>query len=240
MIDPSVRAQSLGTNLRGNPRINQPGLNDMNLSRGNWNMNSLNQHLNKNRSPTPGMRNDVVPKGYKVGGLQQFDKPQTELYQRLLEYLGPDSFIAQLAQGNPELFNDIEAPAMQQFSELQGNIASRFSQGGGQGSLGGRKSSGFQNQQSSAASNFAQQLQAQRQGLQRQAQDDLMRYSHAMLAERPYEKGLFAKPGKEGGGSNLWKGLAGGLAGGAAGFFTGGGAGALPGALAGYNFGSNI
>lgn len=240
MIDPSVRSQSLGTNLRGNPRTDPMAGMDINPSRGNWNMNMLKQHLKKNRSPAPGMKNDMAPKGYKVGGLQQFDKPQTELYQRLFDYLGPDSYLAQLAQGNPELFAEIEAPALQQFSELQGGIASRFSQGGGQGSLSGRKSSGFQNTQTSAASNFAQQLQAQRQGLQRQAQDDLMRFSHAMMAERPFEKGLFAKPGKEGGGSSLWKGLAGGLAGGAAGFFAGGGAGALPGAMAGYNFGSNI
>ena len=53
----------------------------------------------------------------------------------------------------------MEAPALKQFSGLQGNLASRFS---GMGS-GARRSSGFQNTSNQAASDFAQQLQANKQ-----------------------------------------------------------------------------
>ncbi len=79
---------------------------------------------------------------------------------------------------------------MQQFSELQGNMSSRFS---GMGGLGARKSSGFQNTSNQAASQFAQQLQSQRQSLQQQAIKDLHGMSQDLLGNRPYEQMLMEK-----------------------------------------------
>lgn len=115
-----------------------------------------------------------------------FTPQMMQHFEELFQHLGPDSFLAKLMQGDPELFQQLEAPAMRQFSEMQGNIASRF---GGSGALGGgRKSSGFQNIQNQAASDFAQQLQGQRLGLQRQAYSDLFDYSNKLLQQRPYER----------------------------------------------------
>jgi len=84
----------------------------------------------------------------------------------------------------------MEAPALRQFSGLQSNLASRFS---GMGGLGARRSSGFQNTMNSAASNFAQELQANRQNLQRQALQDLMGFSNSLLGQRPQENVLVEK-----------------------------------------------
>jgi hypothetical protein len=104
--------------------------------------------------------------------------------------------LSRLAGGDQELFGEIEAPALRQFNQLQGNIASRFSGGLGQGGFGARRSSGFQNAMSSEASNLAQSLQAQRQDLQRQAIRDLMSLSNTLLNQRPFQRFLTQKQQK--------------------------------------------
>jgi hypothetical protein len=58
---------------------------------------------------------------------------------------------------------------------------------------GARHSSGFQNTANQATSDFAQQLQSQRLGLQRQAMQDLMGMSESLLGQRPYERFLTKK-----------------------------------------------
>jgi hypothetical protein len=126
------------------------------------------------------------PEGYQQGKIQQFDKRQTQLYNQNFEHLGPDSYLSRLAGGDESLYADMEAPALRQFSELQGGIASRFS---GQG-MGGRRSSGFQNTMSAANSDFAQQLQSNRQSLRSQAIKDLMGMSNDLLNQRPSENYL--------------------------------------------------
>src|SRR5260221_8262625 len=85
----------------------------------------------------------------------------------------------------------MEEPALRQFSQLQGGLASRFS---GMGGLGARKSSGFQNTANQFASDFAKDLQGQRQGLQRQALMDLIGMSQSLLGQRPFERTLSEKP----------------------------------------------
>jgi hypothetical protein len=139
--------------------------------------------------------------GVRPTQLQQFTPEQMNLFQSLFSHLGPDSFLSKLAGGDEETFNQIEAPALQQFSGIQGNIASRFS---GMGS-GARKSSGFQNTQNQAASDFAQQLQSQRTGLQSQAIKDLLGMSNELLGQRPYDTGLQQKP------ASFWEQVFGGL-----------------------------
>lgn len=163
----------------------------------------------------------------------QFTPEQLELFQSLFSHLGPDSFLSQLASGDEATFNQIEAPALRQFAELQGGLASRFSMGGGKGSLGSRHSSGFQNAQNQAASNFAQQLQAQRSGLQRQAVQDLMGNAQMLFGQQPF--GLQQKPERQQGG---WGGLIGGGLGALGGALVGGPSGALQGAQLGYGVGS--
>ena len=184
---------------------------------------------------------EKIPKGYSASALQQFTPEQMNLFQQMLGQVGPDSYLSRLAGGDQSLFGEIEAPALKQFSGLQGNIASRFS---GMG-VGGRKSSGFQNTMNSAAQNFAGQLQSNRQALQRQAIQDLHRMSQDLLNQRPFERTLTKKE------ENPWAEIIGKLAGAvpglAASYFGGGSPGsALKGALSifggggsggnGYNF----
>lgn len=136
---------------------------------------------------------EKIPSGYKKGSFQQFTPEQMNLFQQMFGQVGPESYLSKLAGGDQSTFAQTEAPALRQFSELQGNLASRFS---GMGGLGARKSSGFQNTLSSAASNFAQDLQSQRQSLQRQAIMDLMGLSNELLGQRPYDQFLVQKQRK--------------------------------------------
>lgn len=135
-----------------------------------------------------GMGNKI-PKGYQVGRMQQFTPEQLSLFQSLFGHVSPDSYLSRLASGDQSLFEEMEEPALRQFSGIQGNLASRFS---GMG-LGARRSSGFQNTMTQASSDFAQDLQAKRQALQRQAIGDLFNMSNSLLNQRPYEQFLTEK-----------------------------------------------
>lgn len=179
------------------------------------------------RGPTGNIGNKT-PSGTRVGQIAQYTPEQMELYQQSFNQAGPDSYLSKLAAGDQDTFNQMEAPALRQQSALQGNLASRFS---GQG-MGARKSSGFQNAAGQQASDFAMQLQANRQNLQRQAMMDLRGLTGELLNYRPYETFGYEKPKKQG---FDWGGALGGLGGAAAGFFTGGPAGAVTGASMGYN-----
>jgi hypothetical protein len=140
--------------------------------------------------PTGSSMREKRPHGYQKFAMQNFTPEQMQLFQQMFGDVGPDSYLSRLAGGDEELFDEMEAPALRQFSELQGGLASRFS---GMGSFGARNSSGFQNTANAAASNFAQELQANRQGLQRQAQRDIFDMSNLLLNQRPYEQGYVAK-----------------------------------------------
>lgn len=188
--------------------------------------------LNSLRNPYAGMSGmDKIPKGYKAGQLGQFTPEQLELFYSLFPQYGEDSSLYELAMGQPGAYDQMELPALQQFGELQGNLASRFS---GMG-MGGRRSSGFQNQASQAAQQFAQQLAANRYNVQRQAQQDLMGGALNLLNLRPSKRFLSEKkPGFD------WGGALGMGAGAIGGFYTGGPMGALKGASMGYNVGSGL
>lgn len=131
-----------------------------------------------------------LPRGFKAGRLQTFTPEQMQIFQQAFGHLGPGSFLSRLAGGEEGAFEQLEAPALKQFSGLQGNIASRFS---GMGGLGARRSSGFQHTINQAAQDFAEKLQSQRIGLQRQALMDLMGMSESLLSQRPYEQFLIKK-----------------------------------------------
>lgn len=180
-----------------------------------------------------GMTKEKIPSGFKKGTLNNFTPEQMQLFQQLFGHLGPDSFLSKLASGDQGMFDEMEAPALRQFSGLQGNLASRFS---GMGGLGARKSSGFQNTINSAASNFAQQLQSQRQGLQQQALQDLMGLSNQLLGQRPQENFLIQKQQNQSGlGGALGAGL-----GGLGGLLVGGPGASMQGAQLGYGIGSQF
>lgn len=179
-----------------------------------------------------GKMGNKVPSGYKLGQIQQYTPQQMDLHQRGFEYAAPNSYLSRLAGGDQSLFGEIEAPALKQFGALQGQLASRFS---GMG-LGARRGSGHNIAQNSAASDFALQLQSQRQGLQRQAIQDLQGLSSELLGQRPYEQFLSPKHKKQSG----WGGGIGAALGGLGGFFAGGPPSALSGAQLGYGVGSQF
>ena len=140
-----------------------------------------------------------APSGYKQGRMDNFSPEQMELFKQMFSQVSPDSFLSKLAGGDEETFNQMEQPALRQFSGLQGNIASKYS---GQG-MGARRSSGFQNDMTAASSNFAQQLQSQRVGLQRQAMQDLSGMSNQLLQQKPFENYMVQKQ------QNPWADIAG-------------------------------
>lgn len=148
-----------------------------------------------------GSPKDVIPKGFQKGQLSQFSPEQMGLFQSLFSHLMPQGFLSQLASGDESSFEALERPAMRQFQGLQGQLASRFS---GMGS-GARHSSGFQNTINQATSDFAQDLQAQRLGLQRQALQDLFGMSSMLMGQHPTEQFLVPKQ------MPFWKQLLGGL-----------------------------
>lgn len=119
--------------------------------------------------------------GYNT--IPNFTPEMMQLFQSMFGDVGPESFLGRIASGDQGAFDEMEAPAMRQFAGLQGNIASRFS---GMGT-GGRHSSGFQNTMNQASSNFAQDLQSKRMGLQSQAVKDLWGMKESLLGQRPYD-----------------------------------------------------
>ncbi len=172
---------------------------------------------------------DKLPSGMRTGQMANFDPQQMGLYRKGFEQVSPDSYLSKLAGGDQSAYAEMEAPAMRQFSGLQGDIASRFS---GMGS-GARRSSGFQNSMGAAASNFAQELASQRQQLRRQAMMDLSSMSQQLLQQRPYERFAYEKQKKQ----SPWGGLAGAAVGGIAGLAVGNPA---LGASLGYGIGNSM
>jgi hypothetical protein len=135
-----------------------------------------------------------IPKGYELGKIQQFTPEQMKLFQSMFGQLSPESYLGRLAAGDEGIFQDIEAPALRQLGQAQGALASRFS-GAAPGEISGRRGSGFMNAQSGMTGSFLEGLQAQRQGLQRQATQDLWGMSNQLLNQRPQEKFLAKKGG---------------------------------------------
>jgi len=175
------------------------------------------------------MGTNHIPQGYQAGQLQQFTPEQMDLFKSLFGQVGGNSQLSKLAGGDQSQFEQLEAPALKQFGQLQAGLASRYS---GMGT-GARKSSGFQQAQSSAASDFAEKLSSNRMNLQRQALQDLFGMSSNLMNQRPYENYLIRNAPEE---KPMWQQLLGGalpiagagvgaLAGGPMGAYIGGGIG---------------
>lgn len=171
-------------------------------------------------------------KGYNIGQIQNMTPEQMQIMQQMGDQVGPNSYLARMAGGDQSMYEEMEAPAMKQFSALQGQMGSRFS-GMGQG---GRNSSGFQNSMNQAGSDFAGQLQSQRLELRNKALKDLMGMSSDLLDKKPYETTYTQKDPKTGGWGGAMSGAAsgasagsmfgpwgtaiGGIAGGVGGYFS--------------------
>ncbi len=166
----------------------------------------------------------------------RFDQGQTDAYQQAQALSGPDSFTAKMAQGDPSFFEKMEAPALSQFGQLQGNIASRFS---GMGGMGARNTGGFQNTMSAAGSDLAQQLQGNRVSYQQNAVKQLMEMYHSLMNENPYDQFLM-NPAKK---RKWWESLLGigaPIAGAVGGGIIGGPMGAAAGGGLGSSFANSI
>lgn len=137
-----------------------------------------------------GFGKDKIPKGFRGGQLQQFTPQQMQLFQSMFSHVQPGSFLNRLAGGDEGMFEQMEAPAWKALERSQGQLASRFS---GMG-IGGQRSSGFRNTQGQLSSDFAQQLQSNRIGLQKQALQDLFGLGQGLLSQRPHERFLVEKP----------------------------------------------
>lgn len=151
--------------------------------------------------------------GIKSATMQQFTPEQMQLFQQMFGHLGPESFLGKLASGDQSAYQQMEAPAWRDFQSAQGNVASRFS-GMGQGAT---RSSGFKNTMGQMGSDFAQNLQANRLGIQNQALKDLMNMSNQLMGQRPYENFMWQKQKKPGFLETILGGIAPGLGYGAAG-----------------------
>lgn len=144
---------------------------------------------------------------------RQFGMGSNENISKMLQQLG-----GLAGGGDEETWRQLEAPALRQFGELQGGLASRFS---GMGT-GARKSSGFQNTMGGAAADLSERLQGQRLGYQRDAQDRLMELYNSLMGEDMFETSLIPKKKKwwETGLEGL-SGIGGNAAGTLGGYYTG-------------------
>lgn len=176
-----------------------------------------------------GRSGSKIPSGYKQFQVQKFTPEMMKQYQQLFSHVSPDSYLGRLAGGDQSAFEEMEAPAMRQFSALQGNIGSRFA-GMGQGGI---KSSGFKNTMNTAANQFAQDLASKRMEHRRNAIKDLMGFSEMLMGQQPYETGLVEKPQKQSGWNAFAGGVGGAIPGAITGFLTGGPPGAVAGAATG-------
>lgn len=126
-----------------------------------------------------GMSSGLTGTGLKQISLPNMSPQKQNLYQQVMGGASPGinssvGYLSKLAGGDMSALAPMEDRAMKEFSGLQGNLASRFSGGFGGGGSGLRKSSGFQNEMGSQATDFASRLAEQRSNLQSNAVSKLM------------------------------------------------------------------
>lgn len=170
-------------------------------------------------------RGDNVPKGFRAGEVQQFDKQQTGLYNQRSNDIGPSSYLNRLASGDESAYSEMENPAYQQFQDQINGLGSRF---GGFDQGGGRNVS-------QGANDFGMRIRSQRMNMRNQALHSLFSYSQSLLGQRSKDRFLYEKQPKKG---NNLTGYIGAGAGAIGGGYLGGPEGAIQGANAGYKVGS--
>ncbi len=183
-----------------------------------------------------GSGGNKIPEGYEMGKINQFNPKQQKLFNNLTELAKPGSYLWRLMNGEEEAFEEGEAPAHRMFEEKLGQLGSRYSQLA-PGAMSAQRGSGFQKATGQLASDFAQDLAARRQDLQRQAMLDLRGLSSELLGYRPKEKFLVKnqyQQEEQDSGGDFQQGLIGGVTGAGAGYLTGGPPGAVAGGLSGF------
>ena len=135
---------------------------------------------------------NIIPKGHKLGQIQQFTPEQMQLFQRMFSQVGPESYLSRLAGGEEGAFEQAEAPAWKMFGEAQGQLGSRFSQLA-PGAMSAQRGSGFKNAAGQLGSDFASDLASRRHSLQMGALDQMSNISNSLLGQRPYEQSLIQK-----------------------------------------------
>ena len=133
----------------------------------------------------------MAPKGYSQFSLPTgVDKDIFGLLKSQLMQSGPGAFsqLGGMAQGSPELFDQLEAPAMRQFQQqILPGIANRYV-GSGIGN-----SSGMQNSFAGAGRDLAENLQSQRLGYQQNATQQIMGLMNLLLSHPAQQTGLVQK-----------------------------------------------
>lgn len=145
--------------------------------------------------------------GYKQVNIPRLSPEQMQLFQQVFSQIQPGlgqaiGKLGGIAGGDEEAFRQLEAPALRQFGELQGQLASRFS---GMGT-GARKSSGFGLASNSAAQELAERLQSQRLGLQQSASDRLLGLYNQLMGTQTFDSAFLPKK------RPFWQELLGGIA----------------------------
>lgn len=129
------------------------------------------------------------PSGYDFEAIPNMTPEMIQFFNKMLGGVQGGSlqgidYLSQLASGTPEAFEKAEAPAYRAFDQQLGNIGSRFSSFGGQGS------SAFQNATAGAASEFSENLGANRMKIQQDAINKLLGLSTSLLGQEPYKNVL--------------------------------------------------
>lgn len=125
-----------------------------------------------------------MPKGYEAIRFPTGTKETRDIYNQLYQMF-PE--LMRRSQGSPEMFAQMEAPAIQQFQrEVAPGIAQRYA---GQGISG---SSGMQNTLAAAGRDLASDLQAQRQNYLQQSLGNVMNLGNYLL-QNPQEQTFYRK-----------------------------------------------
>ncbi len=135
-------------------------------------------------------KNEHTPMGMNNYAINQYTPEQESVFGGQFQQLQKGSYLDRLAQGDEQLYSEMEAPQFRKYNAQQGQLASYFS---GQG-MGGRKSSGFQNAANQSSIDFAQELQKNRSEMRNNAIKNLMGLSDQVLNQRPQERGFSENP----------------------------------------------
>lgn len=231
MMDQTAAGDRLRGNSAGNRSRRRTSIRDILFGR--YRNSSSRSSSKKPSRPGISNMNDVVPKGFSLGQLNQFTPSQMRLFKQLFSNTSKNSYLGKMASGDESFYDEMEQPAWRALQEAQGQLGSRYSQLA-PGALSAQGGSGFQNEGNQLSSDFAMNLASKRRDLQRQAISDLMGLGNNLLSQRPVDRFLVEnspKPEKKALGG--WGGSLGGVVGGIGGALLGGPGGALAGASIG-------
>lgn len=182
-----------------------------------------------------GSNRPETPAGYDLTQLSNFTPQMHQLFQSLFSHLQPGSYLSRLAGGDESIFEQIEKPAWANLQRGMGDLASRFSYGGGgPGAMSARHGSGFQLGSGQLVSDFASNLAANRQQLQMNALKELMGLSGNLLNQRPFENVLTPQQEEPDYWGQILGNFVGAIPGAIVGGLTGGPMGAVAGGVSGF------